>query len=183
MAKKAAKPGANKTEMTRKYVAKHPSAGLKEIVEALQGQGVKISRSLASKIKYGPSAPKKGRRPQKTSRKTGAANGTERGSKAEAIRSAAKSLGKTVRPRDVIAMLEEQGITVTSAQVSTTLKQMGMRRKRAGRKARVAAAVRPSAANSDRVLLDDLIAAKRLVEQLGGIEQARTAIEALAKLA
>jgi arginine repressor len=94
-----------------------------------------------------------------------------------------KSLGKKVRPRDVIAMLQEQGITVTSAQVSTTLKKMGMRRTRGGKpQIAVAAMVRNAPTSSDRVLLDDLLAAKRLVEKLGGIEQAKTAISALAKL-
>jgi arginine repressor len=186
MAKKASKAGVNKTEMTRQYVAKHPTAGLKEIVDALKAEGVKISRSLAGKIKYGASATKKGRRPRKPGIRSAAKSnfGLERGSKAEAIRSAAKSIGKKVRPRDVIAMLQEQGITVTSAQVSTTLKQMGMRRTRRGRRPQVAAVAvtRKAPASSDRVSLDDLIAAKRLVEKLGGIEQARTAIGALAKL-
>jgi arginine repressor len=85
---------------------------------------------------------------------------------------------------DVIAMLQEQGITVTSAQVSTTLNKMGMRRTRRGGRPQIAAAAiaRKAPTNSDRVSLDDLIAAKRLVEKLGGIEQAKTAIGALAKL-
>jgi arginine repressor len=185
MAKKAGKAGVNKTEMTKNYVAKHPAAGLKEIVEALNAEGVTISRSLAGKIKYGPSTAKKGHRPKRSSVRASSqtASGAERGSKAEAIRSAAKSLGKKVRPRDVIAMLQEQGITVTSAQVSTTLKKMGMRRTRGGKpQIAVAAMVRNAPTSSDRVLLDDLLAAKRLVEKLGGIEQAKTAISALAKL-
>lgn len=184
MAKKAGNAGVNKTEMTREYMAKHPAAGLKEIVEALKAEGVKISRSLAGKIKYGASGSKKGRRSQKPGLRATSAHGAERGSKAEAIRSAARSIGKKVRPRDVIAMLQEQGIMVTSAQVSTTLKKMGMRRTRRGGRPQIAAAAvaRKAPAISDRVLLDDLIAAKRLVEKLGGIEQARTAVSALARL-
>jgi arginine repressor len=184
MAKKIAKAGVNKTEMTRQYVAKHPTAGLKEIVDALKAEGVKISRSLAGKIKYGASGPKKGRRSQKPGLRATSANGAERGSKAEAIRSAARSIGRKVRPRDVIAMLKEQGVDVSSAQVSTTLKAMGMKRTGRGRKPRVVAAAiaRKAPASSGRVSLDDLIAAKRLVEKLGGIEQARTAMSALAKL-
>src|SRR6185437_4375746 len=114
MAKKIAQPSANKTELTTNYVAKHPTAGLNEIVDGLKGLGVEISRSLASKIKYGtPSAKrsaKKVRRAKKPGAHAGSKNGAERGSKVAAIRSAAKSLGKKVRPRDVIAMLKEQGI-------------------------------------------------------------------------
>jgi arginine repressor len=82
----------------------------------------------------------------------------------------------------VIAMLKEQGLAVSSAQVSTTLKAMGMRRTRRGRKARVSAVARKTTASSTQVLIEDLIAAKKLVEQLGGIEQTKTVVSALAKL-
>ena len=183
MAKKTAQEGANKTELTKKYVAKHPTAGLNEIVDALKQQGVDISRSLASKIKYGSPAAKKGRKAKKKGPRTASKNGApEHGQKAEAIRSAAKSLGKKVRPRDVIAMLKEQGIEVSSAQVSTTLKAMGMRRTRRGRGAGVRAAAPRAIGRTESISINDLIAAKKLVEQLGGIEQAKTAISALAKL-
>ena len=47
-------------------------------------------------------------------------------SKAQAIRDAAKGLGgKKVRPKEVIAALAAQGITVSSPQVSATLKAAG----------------------------------------------------------
>ena len=126
MAKKKAQEGANKTELTKKYVAKHPTTGLNDIVDALKQQGVDISRSLASKIKYGSSAAKatakKSRPVKKKGTRAASKNGApERGQKVEAIRSAAKSLGKRVRPRDVIAILKDQGIEVSSAQGSTTL--------------------------------------------------------------
>lgn len=187
MAKKKAKEGANKTELTKQYVAKHPTAGLNEIVDALKQQGVDISRSLASKIKYGSSAAKatakKGRKAKKPSARAALKKGDAGyGQKSEAIRAAAKSLGKKVRPRDVIAMLKEQGIEVSSAQVSTTLKAMGMRRTRRGRGAGVRAAAPRAIGRSESISIDDLIAAKKLVEQLGGIDQAKTAISALAKL-
>jgi arginine repressor len=187
MTKKAAKAGANKTELTKQYVAKHPAAGLKEIVDGLKAQGVEISRSLASKIKYGPSVTKgtakKGRRAKKQGVRAVAEHvASERENKAEAIRQAAKSLGRKVRPRDVIAMLKEQGIEVSSAQVSTTLKSMGMRRTRRGRKGHASTLAGKPPASSTHITIDDLIAAKKLVEHLGGIEQAKTAIGALAKL-
>ena len=173
--------------MTKQYVAKHPTAGLKEIVEGLKQQGVDISRSLASKIKYEPAAAnkpaKKGRRAKRPGKGVASSNGAaERGSKAAAIRSAAQSLGKKVRPRDVIAMLKDQGITVTSAQVSTTLKRMGMRPKGRDRKSRAAAAASPAANGSRSITINDLIAAKKLVEQLGSVEAASQALSALAKL-
>ncbi|HUY89016.1 MAG TPA: hypothetical protein VMV10_09800 [Pirellulales bacterium] len=155
MAKKA-KDGVNKSELARKYVAAHPAASPKEIVEGLKAEGVEVSVALASKIKYG------------RKKKAG------RGNKAEAIRTAAKSLGKKVRPRDVISMLEVQGITVTSAQVSATLKRMGMRRTGRGRK--------PGVAANGSITINDLIAAKKLVEKVGSVEAASQALSALAKL-
>lgn len=188
MAKKAAKEGVNRSEATRKYVAAHPAASPTEIVEGLKAEGVEVSLSLASKIKYDRSRKgggKKGRKKKaaatKTARKASRKGAGERGEKADAIRAAAMSIKGKVRPRDVIAMLGEQGIEVTSAQVSTTLKKMGMRKTGRGRKpGRPAATAR--AAHSGSISIDDLIAAKKLVEQLGSIEAASQALSALAKL-
>ncbi len=187
MAKKAPKEGVSKSESTRQYVARNPAAGPKEIVEGLRAEGIEISVALASKIKYERSEgamAKKGRR-KKTRAAAAAGNGSsERGQKAEAIRTAARSFGKKVRPKDVIAMLKEQGIVVSSAQVSQTLKAMGMRRTRRGRKARVGAvAAAPRVASRlGSIAIDDLIAAKKLVNQLGSVEAATQALAALAKL-
>jgi arginine repressor len=190
MAKKAAKEGASKSDAVRAYIAKNPGDSPKSIVEGLKADGVTVSPALASKIKYGRPAKgggkKGGRRTRGTGRGTAVSNhGTsQHGNKAEAIRAAAKSLGKKVRPRDVIAMLKEQGIAVSSAQVSTTLKSMGMRRTRRGRMATggpVSAVSRP-ASRSESITIEDLIAAKKLVAQIGSIEAASQALSALAKL-
>jgi len=42
--------------------------------------------------------------------------------KAERIRQIARSSGKKVRPRDIIAALHDEGVSVSSAQVSATLR-------------------------------------------------------------
>ncbi len=60
---------------------------------------------------------------------------SEQSSRAEMIRQTAKSMGKTVRPRDVIAALKEKGVTVSPSLVSKTLKAAGMKRKSRGKKA------------------------------------------------
>lgn len=184
MAKKAAQEGVNRSEATRKYIAAHPTASPTEIVEGLKAEGVEVSLSLASKIKYDRSRKgggKKGRKKKAATTKAAPKASGERGEKAEAIRAAARSIKGKVRPRDVIAMLAEQGIEVSSAQVSTTLKAMGMRKTGRGRKpGRPAATAR--AAHSGTISIDDLIAAKKLVEQLGSVEAASQALSALAKL-
>lgn len=185
MAKKAAEEGVNRSEATRKYIAAHPAASPTEIVEGLKAEGVEVSVSLASKIKYDPSRKgggKKVRKKKVAATKAASRNGAgERGEKAEAIRAAARSIKGKVRPRDVISMLAEQGIKVTPAQVSTTLKKMGMRKTKRGRKpGRPAASTR--AAHSASITIEDLIAAKKLVNQLGSVEAASKAISALARL-
>ena len=105
----------------------------------------------------------------------------EQPSKAEMIRQTAKSAGKKVRPRDIIAKLKEQGVEVSHALVSSTLKAAGFRRKRRSRKAVAKAAVKTRAATNG-LSLDALIAAKLLIEKVGGIQNAEAAISALKKL-
>ena len=104
----------------------------------------------------------------------------EQPSKAEMIRQTAKAHGKNVRPRDIIAKLKEQGVDVSSALVSSTLKAAGFRRKRRGRKAGTKSVRAPATANG--LNLDALIAAKSLIDKLGGVEHAEAAISALKKL-
>jgi arginine repressor len=103
----------------------------------------------------------------------------EQPTKAQMIRDVANSLGKKVRPRDVIAKLAEQGVKVTSPQVSKTLRDAGYRRKRRGRKAAPAKV----ASNSHNSLnIDALLAAKALIIKVGSVEAAEEAIRVLKKL-
>ncbi|PWT83445.1 MAG: hypothetical protein C5B58_06570 [Acidobacteria bacterium] len=104
----------------------------------------------------------------------------EHSSKAEMIRQTAKSLGKKVRPRDIIAKLKEQSVEVSHALVSSTLRAAGLRPKRRRRKVTVKKVRATATANG--LNLDALIAAKSLVDKLGGVEHAEAAISALKKL-
>jgi F420-0:gamma-glutamyl ligase len=101
--------------------------------------------------------------------------------KAQRIRDVAKTLGKKLRPRDVIAELAKEGITVSYAQVSTTLRAAGFRRKRRGKKV-TATGVDRSATGSG-LNLDALLAAKALIRKVGSLEVAQEALAALKKLA
>jgi arginine repressor len=95
-------------------------------------------------------------------------------------------LPKPVRPRDVLAALAEQGIDVSRAQISAVLAGMGMRRRRRRRGKVVAngnaAAAYATAATSPALTLQSLLAAKRLADQLGSVDAAKQAVDALAKL-
>jgi hypothetical protein len=87
--------------------------------------------------------------------------------KAEKIREAFEKLGHDARPKDVIATLAAKKIKVAPAQVSNLKAKLAVKRK--GKKAAAG------------LSLDSLLAAKKLVDTLG-IERAKEAIDALAKL-
>lgn len=105
--------------------------------------------------------------------------------KSEEIRKAAKAMkekGEKPRPVTIIATLKKQGVEVSSPQVSMVLKRMGFRprkRRKAGKVLAAGAgkAVRPT--RPMKISVDDLVAARKAVGQLGGLDRALAAIEAL----
>ena len=111
-------------------------------------------------------------------------------SKADAIRDSVSRLGRKARPRDVIADLADKGVTVTSPQVSALMKKLGFkrRRRRGGRAASNGAATKaatrvkrgPRAAGS--ISASDLLDAKKLADQLGGVEKLKKALDLLEQL-
>jgi hypothetical protein len=111
--------------------------------------------------------------------------------KSEEIRKVAtamKAKGEKPRPVTIIATLKKQGVEVSSPQVSMVLKRMGFRprkRRKAGNLA--AAAVAANKANKanktgkskTKISVEDLVAAKKAIGRLGGLDRAGAAIEAL----
>lgn len=158
--KKPATPVANRSDVIREILKAQPKASVKEVRAALESRGVKASDALINKIKYGRAG---------TQGKKRAAKGRKgHGSKADAIRTMFDQMGASARPRDVVAALAERGIKVTSAQVSTLRKAL----RRTGR----------ASTAIGSVSFDHLVAAKSLAERLGGIENARHALEQLSRL-
>jgi hypothetical protein len=112
--------------------------------------------------------------------------------KSEEIRKVARAMkdkGQKPRPVTIIAILEKQGVEVSSPQVSMVLKRMGFRpRKRSkaaragGAKAAAGMAVKSAArVKGGPLSVDDLLAAKKLVGHFGDSTRAIAAIEALQK--
>jgi hypothetical protein len=108
--------------------------------------------------------------------------------KSEEIRKLAKVMqekGEKPRPVAIIAALKKQGIDVSSPQVSMVLKRMGFRprkrRKNGSVKETAGAAVsrKPATGRTDRISIEDLITAKKVVAQLGGTDRALATIAAL----
>ena len=91
-----------------------------------------------------------------------------------------KRSAKASDPRTSSPRWQNKASTVTSAQVSTTLKAAGYRRKRRGRKA--AAGNGAAAAATNGLNLDALIAAKALIQKVGSVEAAEGAVRAMKKL-
>ena len=115
-------------------------------------------------------------------RKKSAAAKAEQPSRAELIRRTARTLGKPIRPRDIIAALKEEGVTVSSTLVSKTLAAAGFRRRRRRRRAGTSADARQTKTAGGSFNLEALIAAKSLIEKVGGVENAQAALSALKKL-
>ena len=157
--KKPSSGGVSKSDAIREVLAAQPKAGVKDVKSKLEAKGIKASDALINKIKYA----------RKPAGRSKAARGKSGVSKADAIRGMFEKLGSDARPRDVIAALKQQGVTVTSAQVS-------MLRGKAPKNG----AARVQAGKA--VSYDHLLAAKQLADRLGGVENARRALESFAKL-
>jgi hypothetical protein len=106
-------------------------------------------------------------------------------SKADLIRKVAgviKAKGEVVRPKDIVEILKKEGVDVALAQVSMTLKAAGyrpLRKRRKASKARSVAQAPSRGKKTDAVTVDDLLAAKKVVQELGGADRAMKAIAAL----
>jgi len=105
--------------------------------------------------------------------------------KSEEIRKIAaqmKAKGEKPRPVTIIATLKSKGIEVSSPQVSMVLKKMGFRprkRRKTVNLAAAAAAANKTGKSKAKISVEDLVAAKKAVGRLGGLDRALAAIEAL----
>jgi arginine repressor len=175
--KNAAKSGkVNKAELIRKTAkAMGKTVRPRDIVAALKEKGVVVTSPQVSKTLKAAGFHRK---PHGKKAAASTTNASEHINKAQKIRDVAKTMGKKVRPKDIIAVLAKEGIKVSSAQVSTTLRAAGFRRKRRGKKA--AAAAHPATAHG--LNLDALLAAKALIAKVGSVELAQEALAAMKKL-
>ena len=107
--------------------------------------------------------------------------------KSEEIRKAAtalKAAGEKPRPVTIIAALGKRGIEVSSPQVSMVLKRMGFRPRRRRKVAKAASgpisvSTKGVRGKATKISVEDLVAAKKAISRLGGLDRALAAIEAL----
>jgi hypothetical protein len=95
-----------------------------------------------------------------------------------------KAANPSASPKEIAEALSKGGMSVSAQFVSTVLSnarkkggKVGKRGPKPGRKAAMA-----GASNSVATDIQNLIKAKKLIEQLGGVDQARAAINAMAQL-
>lgn len=139
-----------------------------------------------------PVAGKAAKPSKKPAMKKPAAGAVNKSEEVRKLATAMKAKGIKPRPSVIVAELGAKGIKVAAAQVSIVLKKMGFRplRKRKKNGAAGAVAGAPKAvvgksgarAAAGAVSIDDLLAAKKAVVVLGGMERAMEAIQALRRL-
>ena len=104
--------------------------------------------------------------------------------KSQAIRDYLKA-NPTAKPKDVVSAMTSKGIKV-SAQFVSTVKSTSKKKgpaKRRGRPAGSTVRSKPAKSSSDSVSVDALLKMKRVVEDFGSIEEAKSALQTLEKLA
>jgi len=104
--------------------------------------------------------------------------------KSEEIRKVAngmKAKGEKPRPVVIIDVLKKQGIVVSSPQVSMVLKKMGFRprKRRKGGKVASERVVKSATSKTIKIKIDDLVKAQKVVAQMGGLDRALAALQAL----
>ena len=129
-----------------------------------------------------PDAPKTDVKKPTAAKKPASTNGEI--SKSHAIRKVANSMktkGEKPRPKTIMEILKKDGVVVSSPQVSMVLKKMGFRpRKRRKGKTLAAKSASPSTNSKiKKIKIEDLVRAKKVAAQLGGVEKALAAIKAL----
>ena len=116
-----------------------------------------------------------------------ASKGVNKSAEIRKIAAAMKASGEKPRPVTIIGVLKKQGVEVSSPQVSMVLKRMGFRQRKRRKGGKLAGnalvttkgsgkAVRTKAT---KISIEDLVAAKKAVSRLGGLDRALAAIEAL----
>jgi hypothetical protein len=188
MAKRKA-PDRAKGQAIRQYLAEHKKAKAPEVIEEMAKLGFQVTQSDIYNIKSYDRR-RKGRRgrPKKAQAAVAAAapsNGNGELTKAQHIRNAFKSLGRKTAPRAIQSHLAGQGVKVSYSQVIAVRNKMRERRalRRAARgPGRPAAARSATAGASSQVSMNDLLAAKAFVDEIGSLSQAHELLNALGQL-
>lgn len=202
MAKKGVKRDGSKSQAIQKYLAANPGANSATVKADLAKGGLSVSEGLVNKVKYSKPAGKKTGARKATASKATASKATATASKASAPKRKATRRGRpaaggvnmsdairdfmTANPSatrpEIRDTLQAQGVPVSNSLVNAVFikvrKGGGKKAKRGPGRPQVAA---PAAARGD-MSAAELINAKQLVDQIGGIAKVREALGLLEQL-
>lgn len=184
--------GPSKSDAVRQYLSANPKAGAKVVQTALKEQGIEVSIPLVNKIKYlKPEGEKKSSGTGKRGRPVGG-----EGNLSDVIRSYIRDHADATRPQ-IRDALRAQGHNVSTSLVNAVyLKAQSAAGKPITAARRGRPAGRPSAKSAASVAVVaakpapvtsslsavDLINAKKLADQLGGVDRLKQALSLLEQL-
>ena len=194
MAKKGVKRDGSKSQSIRDYLKSNSGANSKTVKDDLAKTGLSVSEGLVNKVKYSKPAGKKTGGRKATTRKTAAPKrkATRRGrpvtggvNMSDAIRDFITANPIATRP-EIRDALQAQGVPVSNSLVNAVF----MKVKKGGGKSVSRRPGRPKgdkrsvvpASSGGNMSAVELINAKQLVDQLGGIDQVRAALSLLEQL-
>lgn len=176
--------GPSKSESIRGYLSDNPLASPRDIVAGLKEKGIEVSDGLAKMVRYarGKKTGRKGRRRRRAVVAAAPASAA-RGTKSLAVREYLND-HPTAGPKEIVAALNEKGIEVSPG-LASIIKYKKKKSRGGRRKVRItrARAVAPAPTRvTGGLTAAHLLEAKKLVDQLGGVAQARQALETLEQL-
>lgn len=178
MAKAKAASDVNKSQAIRDYLNQNGNVPPKDVVEALGKEGVNVTTGLVSNVKFHMGLGGK-RRKKKVAKRV--ARGRARQGSVNKSAEIRKYMGRhrNAAPKEIIEALAAEGIEVSQGLVSAVKygKQPTGARRGRGR----ARAGRPAAAASS-LSAQDLIQANELINQMGGVDRVREALDLLEQL-
>lgn len=180
MAKKGTKRDGSKSEAVRDYFKANPGVGAKDAHAALEKSGTAVSLALVNKVKYEGSSKKKKKKKAATKRKSSAKRSSAGGNMSDQIRAYMKANPKATRP-EIRDGLAAQGVTVKTSLVNavfTKVRKGGGRKAKPGRRGRKPAAAAPAGS----LTAAELIAAKQMIDSMGGADRVREALGLLDQL-
>lgn len=198
MAKKGVKRDGSKSQAIQDYLKANPGANSKTVKDDLAKTGLSVSEGLVNKVKYSKPAGKKTGGRKATTRKAAAPKAATKAKATRRGRPAAGGVNMSDAIRDYIAAnpsasrpeirnsLQAQGISVSNSLVNAVFMKVkkggGKSAKRGAGRPKAAARAAAPAASSGNMSAVELINAKQLVDQLGGINKVRDALALLEQL-
>lgn len=177
MAKKGTKRDGSKSEAVREYFKANPDVGAKAAHAELEKAGTAVSLALVNKVKYEGNTRKK---KKATKRKAAAKRKAGSGNMSDQIRAYIAKHPKATRP-EIRDGLAAQGVTVKTSLVNavyTKVRKGGGTKAKPGRRGRKPAAAKTTATLSAA----ELIAAKQMIDSMGGADRVREALNLLDQL-